>query len=263
MTSVVSRIGTARISSGRSSVATVVPATFQLDARPSAASAKPSTWLPESPMKIAAGCPGRRLNGRKAEAREAEREREHEHEIVAVDGRRVDREIGAGDRRERRGEAVHVVEQVEGVRDPDEPEGRDGDGDDVVREQLDAEPRGDHDCRRAELRGELRHRPEVADVVDQAGHEQQRAAHHDASELERRLDRADELGAGEAEEQAQEDADAAEDRSRPVVPALAGRSRKQPCPERRAQERSESQVGNGQSGDRDGRTHGAQGNGAC
>src|SRR5256885_9453354 len=39
---------------------------FQLAVRPRAARAKPSTWLPESPMKAAAGRPGRRLKGRKA-----------------------------------------------------------------------------------------------------------------------------------------------------------------------------------------------------
>ena len=65
MTSAVSRIGTASTSSGRISVATVVSATFQLVSRPSAASANPITWLPESPMKTAAGLRGRKLNGRK------------------------------------------------------------------------------------------------------------------------------------------------------------------------------------------------------
>src|SRR5262245_42671419 len=50
---------------GRNSVATVVPATFQLAVNPSAASAKPSTWLPESPMKTAAERFGRKLKGRK------------------------------------------------------------------------------------------------------------------------------------------------------------------------------------------------------
>jgi hypothetical protein len=65
VTRVVSRIGTARTRMGRKSVATVVPAAFQLAERPSAASEKPSSWLPESPMKIAAGLPGRRLKGRK------------------------------------------------------------------------------------------------------------------------------------------------------------------------------------------------------
>ena len=36
-------------------------ATFQLVARPSAASVSPITWLPESPMKTAAGFRGRKL----------------------------------------------------------------------------------------------------------------------------------------------------------------------------------------------------------
>ena len=65
VTSVVSRIGIASTSSGSSIVATVVPAVVQLAASPSTASTKPSTWLPESPMKTAALPPGRRLNGRK------------------------------------------------------------------------------------------------------------------------------------------------------------------------------------------------------
>ena len=50
---------------GSSRVATVVPATFQLAVRPNAPSAKPSGWLPESPMKTAAALPRRRLKGRK------------------------------------------------------------------------------------------------------------------------------------------------------------------------------------------------------
>ena len=76
MTSAVSRIGTASTSTGRISVATVVPATRQLAVSPSAASAKPSVWLPESPMKTSARPRGRRLNGQEAEAggRAGERE---------------------------------------------------------------------------------------------------------------------------------------------------------------------------------------------
>ena len=44
-------------------------------------------------------------------------------------------------------------------------------------------------------------------------------------------------------------------RRRSIVPALAGGNRDQPPPERRAQERPENEVRDGQSGDRDGRTH--------
>ena len=49
MTSVVSRIGIASTRSGSSTVAVVVPATVQLEASPSAARVKPSSWLPEGP----------------------------------------------------------------------------------------------------------------------------------------------------------------------------------------------------------------------
>ena len=58
-------MGTASTSSGSSIVASVVPATFQLDESAKEASAKPSTWLPESPMKTIAFPPGRRFSGRK------------------------------------------------------------------------------------------------------------------------------------------------------------------------------------------------------
>ena len=76
VTSVVSRIGTARTSSGSSSVATVEPATVQLEARPREATANPSSWLPLSPMKTAARRPSRKLYGRNprhAKSRPSER----------------------------------------------------------------------------------------------------------------------------------------------------------------------------------------------
>ena len=98
----------------------------QLPARrqPSAARAKPITWLPESPMKTAAGLPRRRLNGRKPQQAKRDGEREHLHLRVRILRERVEREVGAGDRGQRRGQAVHVVQQVEGVRHADEPERR-------------------------------------------------------------------------------------------------------------------------------------------
>ena len=96
----VSRIGTPSTSIGSTSVATVVSATFQLVASPSAPSVKPSTWLPESPMNTAAGLPGRKLKGRKPRHGQREREREHEQQPLLVDGDGVDREErGARSRR--------------------------------------------------------------------------------------------------------------------------------------------------------------------
>ena len=83
VTSVVSRIGTASTSSGRRSVATVEPATVQLDASPSEPSAKPSTWLPLSPMNTAAGPAQAKVVRQEAEASEADGEREERDHVVS------------------------------------------------------------------------------------------------------------------------------------------------------------------------------------
>ena len=120
VTSVVSRMGIASTRSGSSMVATVVPA-----ARPARREAERGE---EEPEQLAPRVPHEHLRTarteverKEAEAGEREGEREHEDEVVLVDGRGVDREVEARHRRERRGEAVHVVEEVEGVRDADEP----------------------------------------------------------------------------------------------------------------------------------------------
>ena len=73
VTSVVSSIGTASTSSGRTSVASVVPATLYVAASPSEPSAKPITWLPESPMKTAAGLAAAQVEREEGGARERER----------------------------------------------------------------------------------------------------------------------------------------------------------------------------------------------
>src|SRR5215217_1279823 len=65
VTSAVSRIGTASTSTGRRTVASDGAATFQLDASAIEPRVNPSTWLPESPRKAAAGFRRRTLNGRK------------------------------------------------------------------------------------------------------------------------------------------------------------------------------------------------------
>ena len=86
---------------------------------------KPSTWLPASPMNTAARRPGRRLKGRKPTHAKPSDERKDEHDVVLVSRGGVDGEVTARDRRERRCETVHVVQQVEGVRDAHEPDERD------------------------------------------------------------------------------------------------------------------------------------------
>ena len=84
---------------GSRSVATVVPATFQLAARPSAASAKPSTCEPESPMKTSALPPRAQVERQEPGARARAGEREREMRVVRVDGDGVDREEPERDRR--------------------------------------------------------------------------------------------------------------------------------------------------------------------
>ena len=205
MTSVVSRIGIARTISGSITVATVVPAAVQLAASPRLASAKPSSWLPASPMKTAALLAEPEVERQEADAGEAEREREDERRgRCRVHGGRVDREVGAGDRGERRREAVHVVEQVERVRDPDEPDDGDDERDDVVREQLDAEGRSAITIAGGgELGSELRQRAEVpnASSTSPAAKIRVQPATIPTSSA-RRLDRADEDGGADPGDEA-------------------------------------------------------------
>ncbi len=113
-------------------------------------------------------------------AREAEREREDEHRLVLVLRQRVDREVRARDRGQRRREPVHVVEQVEGVRDPDEPEEADRPRQDVVLDDLDAQAAREHDHGGADLRGQLGEGAQVTEVVDEPGREEEREPREDA-----------------------------------------------------------------------------------
>ena len=68
---------------------------------------------------------------------------------------------------------------------------RDHDAQQVVRDELDAEPGGDRDPGGRELGDELRDRAQVPDVVDEPRDEQQPAPREDSGQLPRRLDRVD------------------------------------------------------------------------
>ena len=196
VTSVVSRIGTASTSSGSSIVATVVPAVVQLAARPERGEHEAEHLAARVAHEHGRALARSQIEGQEAEAREAERECEHEDDVVLVGRGGVDREVAARDRRERRGEPVHVVEQVEGVGDADEPHDRDDGRDRAVPDQLHAEAGCNGDARRRELGGELGERAQVADVVHQPGDEEDRAAREDAEQLTGRVDRADGERAG-------------------------------------------------------------------
>ena len=182
VTSVVSRIGIASTSSGSSIVATVVPATVQLAARPSAASAKPSTWLPASPMKTA-----RRLARPQVERagsrgrRSASESESDEHEVVRV------RRSRRRSRSRRQATVASVAARPS-----------------MLSSRLKAfviptsqttaiatrarrsttistrRPAAITIAGRGELRGELRERAQMAEVVDEPRDEEQRAAREDA-----------------------------------------------------------------------------------
>ena len=243
VTSAVSRIGIASTSSGMMSVAIVDSATFQLVARPSEASVNPITWLPESPMKTAAGLPGTEVEREEAGHGERERERDHQQEVVVVDPDGIDREEQRGDHGKAPGEAVHVVEEVEGVRDRHEPQEAERRGGDVVLDDLDADARCEHDARRGELPDELDGRGQRAEVVDQAEREDDRGAARDARELPCRLDGAGNDARADPRQQAEEDADAAEQRCVLLVPAVGRRGGDEAATEAVAKQQPDRQRG--------------------
>jgi hypothetical protein len=118
-----------------------------------------------------------------ARAGEREREREDEHEPARILRHRVERVVAASDDGQRRREAVHVVQQVERVRDPDEPEEADDDGQHVAFDDLDRQAAAEDDACGGELRCELRERLQRERVVEQAGGEEDRAAAEDPEQL--------------------------------------------------------------------------------
>ncbi len=116
------------------------------------------------------------VEAQEADAGEREREREHEHRVVRVDGDGVEREVACCDRRERRREPVHVVEEVERVRHPDEPDHAERHRDPVAPDDLDRQSAPQRDPRGAELRRELRPGGKRVQVVDEPCEEEHRAA---------------------------------------------------------------------------------------
>ena len=202
---------------------------------------------------------GTQVEGEEADAGAAEGERDDERELARVLVEGGDSEDCAGDGRERRGQAVHVVEQVEGVRDPDEPDESQRRREHVVADDLDGQAGGEHDARGRKLRRELRDRLERVDVVDEAGNEQDRAAGDDAEQLAAGVCRIDQDGGGDAGHEAEEDADAAEDGRRARMPALTGRVGDEASADAGTQQTEERQGRDRGRGDRGDRVHGRTG----
>ena len=170
-----SRIGTASTRIGSRSVATVVPATFQLDDEAERREREAEHLRAGVAHEHERPAVRPQVERQEAAARQgAEREREDEHRVVRVDGDGVDGEEAECDRGERRGEAVHVVEQVEGVRHPDQPEQR---NERRRRRRLwiswTSVPVARTIAGGGELRRELRQRRQSVDVVDEPGDEEE------------------------------------------------------------------------------------------
>ena len=115
----------ARTIKGRRTVATVVPAAVQLAASPDAGQPESEQLAASVAHEDGRLSAATEVVRQEAEAGESERERQDDDEVVVVDRRAVDREVRTGNRGERCGEAVHVVEEIERVRDPHEPDDRD------------------------------------------------------------------------------------------------------------------------------------------
>ena len=140
-----------------------------------------------------------------------------------MDGERVDREERGADQGEGPGETVHVVEQVEGVRHPDQPEDAERGGEEVVRDDLDVQPAGERDRGGGELGRELEPRGQRVDVVDEACDEEDRGPSEHAEKLLVRVDAADRNRCADPGGKPEVEADAPEGRGRMLAPALPAR----------------------------------------
>ena len=167
-------------------------------------------------MKTSARPRGRRLNGRKPQHASAPASANASDSVIRVNGHGVDREEEERDRGERRGEPVHVVEQVEGVRDPDEPDdARSRRRPRSFVDQLDVRAGREDDRRRGALRRELRERRQRCERSStRPARKTSVIAAVDAANSRVELERADRGRDPEPGAEADEDADPAEDRRR-------------------------------------------------
>ena len=149
-------------------------------------------------MKTSAVDCGRRLNGKKPAHASAPASAKASAKWLGWIGDGVDCEEGEGDAGHRCREPVHVVEQVEGVRDADQPDDRDRVADKPVAHQLHVGSGPEHDRRSADLCGELRKGRQAEEVVCEPGREDEGDAGVDPDERLVGVERADGDGGPEA-----------------------------------------------------------------
>jgi hypothetical protein len=173
-----------------------------------------------------------------------------------MDGDRVEGEVRRGDRGKRRRKPVHVVEQVEGVRHPDEPQEAERDRDPVAVDELHGQAARERDAGSADLEPKLRPGRKCPEIVDEAGQEEQRAPADDAPKLAARLEGARGHGYADPGDDAREDPQPADERRLALVPAIVPRRGREPVGERATKSRPDHRKGGRQSGDRGKRGHG-------
>ena len=214
----------------------VAPAVVQLDASASEARPKPSTWLPESPMKTRALRPGRRLKGRKPRqappSASATTSGSSPASWSSAATAKTAQETAASDA----ARPSMLSSRLKAFVIPTSQTSPSAVASTSLPTISTVSPGGEHDAGRRELGRQLRDRLERVDVVDEAGDEEDRAAAEDPEQLAARLGRADGDRRGDARDEPEEDADAAEGRRRARVPALPGRVGDEPPADAGAQE---------------------------
>ena len=165
-------------------------------------------------MKIDAGL---KLKTRKPGDRADERRAQQRTRLIAV--REIQGEAEQpGDHGDAGGEAIHVVEQIHRVRDRDDPHEDDEEIHGPRQRRIEPEAHQIEQDAGANLRHELRLRSKSDHIVDQADREHADREQRKANQLLGNV-----CGYRHRDGESGEDADAAEPRSRPPMPAIRAR----------------------------------------
>lgn len=116
--------------------------------------------------------------GQETEQGRGERYGEHHETRLPLD-REEYGHVSGRNRRHAGSHPIHVVEQVQGICDADEPEERDRPVDPVDPGQLEPDATEQHDQRGDELAAEFGERRQIDKVVDEPQQEGQRRRHHE------------------------------------------------------------------------------------
>src|SRR5690606_27880720 len=106
----------------------------------------------------------------------ADKDRRKQQFVTLPDAQETCRKPDSADRGYSGGKAVHIVEQIDRIRDPDDPKARDPNVDDLVARQRHRQAEADQDRRTKKLAKQLLIRPNVENIVNQADRKKDRSA---------------------------------------------------------------------------------------